>query len=93
MSDSRPEVDGTTVSSAELRARVKALQDGHDEELVDARTELAESLGRLDAGLRALRSRVVGKARRAGIVAGGVLAAGAAVAGAVVVAYRRLPQS
>jgi hypothetical protein len=87
--EQRPVVDGTVLSSAELRAQIEELQDGREEQVVEARTELAESLANLDRGLRALRARVVAKATHAAKVAGGVAAVGAGIAGAAVV-WRRL---
>jgi hypothetical protein len=82
--DERPVVDGTAVSSAELRAEIAALQAGHDEQVAEARTELAESLESLDRGLRALRARVVAKAK----IAGGVAAVGAGIVGVAVWRFR-----
>jgi hypothetical protein len=87
--EQRPVVDGTVLSSAELRAQIEELQDGREEQVVEARTELAESLANLDRGLQALRARVVAKATHAAKVAGGVAAVGAGIAGAAVV-WRRL---
>jgi hypothetical protein len=93
MDDERPTVDGTRSSPAELRAQVRAqvraLQDGHDEDVAEARTELVASLAQLDQGLRALRTRVVGRARQVAAVG----AVGLAVTGAAVVAVRRLASS
>lgn len=83
--EQRPVVDGTVLSSAELRAQVKALQDGREEQVAEARTELAESLENLDRGLQALRARLVTKATHAAKVVGGVAAVGAGIAGAAVV--------
>ncbi|SDF88900.1 hypothetical protein SAMN05216377_107213 [Pseudonocardia oroxyli] len=79
----RPVVDGTVLSSDELRAQVKALQDGREEQVDEARSELAESLANLDRGLQALRARLVAKAAHAAKVAGGVAAVGVGVVAAV----------
>jgi hypothetical protein len=88
MVESRPVVDGTRLSPAELRAQVAALQAGHDEQVAEARTELAESLANLDRGLQALRARVVAKATRAAKIAGGVAAVGAGIVGVAVWRFR-----
>jgi hypothetical protein len=87
--EQRPVVDGTVLSSAELRAQVVALQDGRDEQVAEARDELAESLANLDRGLQALRARLVARATQAAKVAGGVAAVGAGVAGAAALWWRR----
>ncbi|MCW0214858.1 MAG: hypothetical protein OJJ54_15985 [Pseudonocardia sp.] len=78
--DQRPVVDGTRLSARELRARVRALQDGRDEQVAEARNELSESLEQLDEGLQRLRRRIGARARHAAKVAAGVAAAGATVA-------------
>jgi hypothetical protein len=76
----RPVVDGTVLSAKELRAQVRALQDGHDEQVAQARNELAESLDQLGAGLRLVRARATAKALHAGKIAAGVAAVGTTVA-------------
>lgn len=76
----RPIVDGTVLSAKELRDRVREMQDGREEQVAQARTELAESLDRLGEGLRLVRARVAAKARHAGKIAAGVAAAGTALA-------------
>ena len=82
ITERRPVVDGTVLSPAELRAQIKALQDGREEKVAEARDELAESLDNLDRGLQALRARLVAKATHAAKVVGGVAAVGAGVVGA-----------
>ncbi|GAA4711505.1 hypothetical protein GCM10023215_62290 [Pseudonocardia yuanmonensis] len=93
VTDRRPVVDGTVLSSARLRAEVReqlaAERDGRDEEVARARVELRESLERLDSGLQALRARLAEKAQHAAKIAGGVVAVGAALTGAAVVAWKR----
>ncbi|MFR9803973.1 hypothetical protein ACL02T_16975 [Pseudonocardia sp. RS010] len=93
VTDRRPVVDGTVLSSArlreEIREQLEAQQDGRDDELARARTELRESLARLDYGVQALRARMVEQARHAGKIAGGVLGVGAALTGAAVFWWRR----
>jgi hypothetical protein len=81
----RPVVDGTVLSPAELRAQVRALQDGREEKIAEARTELADSLVALDRGLQALRARLRVKVTHAAKVAGGVVAVGAGLGGAAFV--------
>jgi hypothetical protein len=78
--EARPVVDGTVLSPKELRDRVRDMQDGREEQLAQARTELAESLDRLGEGLRRLRARMGAKARHAGKIAAGVAAAGTTLA-------------
>ncbi|GAA1838900.1 hypothetical protein GCM10009836_17410 [Pseudonocardia ailaonensis] len=82
----RPVVDGTRISSRELRARALAeagvLRGGHEAEVATARAELVDSLAALDRGLARLRAEVGAKVKRVGIIAGGVVAGSAALAGA-----------
>ncbi|MCE3556190.1 hypothetical protein LWC33_32710 [Pseudonocardia sp. RS11V-5] len=93
ITDKRPVVDGTVLSSAQLRAEIReqlaAKDDGRDDELARERVELRESLERLDSGLQALRARLAEKARHAAKIAGGVVGVGAALTGVAVVWWKR----
>ncbi|MEK6441327.1 hypothetical protein [Pseudonocardia sp. T1-2H] len=76
----RPVVDGTVLSPKELRDRVRDMQDGREEQVAQARTELAESLDRLGEGLLLVRAQMSARARHAGKIAAGVAAAGTTLA-------------
>ncbi|MCE0767867.1 hypothetical protein LWC35_33950 [Pseudonocardia kujensis] len=93
ITEKRPVVDGTVLSSAQLRAEIReqleAQQDGRDDDLARERVELRESLERLDSGLQALRERLKEKAVRAAKIAGGVVGVGAALTGAAIVWWKR----
>ncbi|MEU7813626.1 hypothetical protein [Pseudonocardia sp. NPDC049154] len=93
VTDGRPVVDGTVLSSAQLRAEIReqleAQEDGRDDDLARERVELRESLERLDSGLQALRARLKEKAVHAAKIAGGVVGVGAALTGAAVVWWKR----
>jgi hypothetical protein len=93
VTDPRPVVDGTVLSSArlrqEIREQLEAQHDGRDEEVARARAELGDSLDRLDSGLQALRARLAEKARTAAKIAGGMVGVGAALTGVVVVWWKR----
>lgn len=69
--------DYSHLSSRELRARVRDMQDGREAEIDRARTELLDSISRFGDGVSLLRARMLTKARSAAPVALGCVAAGA----------------